>query len=47
MMMMTIVIMMTIVVMMTILLPLEELVGVGFDVEAPVGFRDEGVTWIK
>ena len=38
---------MTIVIVMTILLPLEELVGVGFDVEAPVGFRNEGVAWIK
>ena len=44
---MTIVVMMTVVVVMTILLPLEELVGVGFDVEAPVGFRNEGVAWIK
>ena len=33
--------------MMTILLPLEELVGVGLDVEAAVGFRNEGVAWIK
>jgi hypothetical protein len=39
--------MMMIVIIMTILLPLKELVGIGFDVEAPVGFRDEGVAWIK
>jgi len=35
--------MMTTVIMMTILLPLEELVGEGLDVEAAVGFRNEGV----
>jgi len=42
---MLVVIMMMLIVIMMILLPLEELVSVGFDVEAAVGCRNEGIAF--